>query len=106
MKQSNGEILIETVHSWPGVSLESHRFGGIGFVVNGKEFGHIHGTHLVDLKLSKEARDEAIRLGKGMPHHVLPESNWVSVYLQKKTDVEHALELLWGIYEKLVSVRS
>lgn len=105
MKQSDGETLITTVQSWPGVSLEPHRFGGTAFVVNGKEFGHIHGTHLVDLKLAKEERDNAIRLGLGMPHHVLPESNWVSVYLRKETDVEHALALLRSNYEKLISVR-
>ncbi|AEI41942.1 luciferase family protein [Paenibacillus mucilaginosus] len=103
MTKLDGTALVETVRSWPGVALRPHRFGGTEFVVNGKEIGHMHGVSLVDLLLPKAARDEAIGLGKAVPHHVLPESNWVSVHLFTETDVRSALELLRFKYDLLVS---
>ncbi|HZG87912.1 luciferase family protein [Paenibacillus sp.] len=103
MTKANGTALIDTVRSWPGVELRPHRFGGTEFVLNGKEIGHIHGVSLVDSILPKHACDEAIRLGKAVPHHVLPESNWVSVHLRSETDVQHALELLRYKYDLLIS---
>ena len=103
MTVTDGAGLIETVRSWPGVSLRPHRFGGTEFVVSGKEIGHMHGLSLVDLTLPKAARDEAIGLGKAEPHHVLPESNWVSVRLRSETDVRSALELLRFKYDLLTA---
>ena len=103
MAKMDGTALVETVRSWPGVSLRPHRFGGTEFVVNGKEIGHIHGVSLVDLMMPKAARDEVIGHGKAVPHHVLPESNWVSVHLRTETDVHRALELLRFKYDLLVS---
>ncbi|WP_426454694.1 luciferase family protein [Paenibacillus sp. S-38] len=103
MAITNGTELVEAVRHWPGVSLQPHRFGSTEFVVNGKEIGHMHGVSLVDLMLSKAARDEALRLGKAAPHHVLPESNWVSVHLRTETDIRCALELLRLRYDQLVS---
>nr|WP_148927933.1 luciferase family protein [Paenibacillus methanolicus] len=94
MASKDGGALIATVRTWPGVLLRPHRFGGTEFVMHGKEIGHIHGVTLVDFTLPKAARDEAVELGKAVPHHVLPNSNWVSVHLRTETDVAHALELL------------
>ena len=103
MTNLDSSAVVATVQGWDGVSLRPHRFGGTEFVVNGKEIGHIHGVSLVDLMLPKAARNEAIRSGKAIPHHVLPDSNWVSVPLRTETDVRHALELLWLRYEQLIS---
>jgi len=33
--------LRQEVGSWQGVSIVPHRFGGIEFQVNGREFGHL-----------------------------------------------------------------
>jgi len=103
MTNLDSSAMVATVQGWDGVSLRPHRFGGTEFVVNGREIGHIHGVSLVDLMLPKATRDEAIRSGKAIAHHVLPESNWVSVPLRTETDVSHALELLRFKYELLVS---
>jgi len=97
-----GARLREEVAGWPGVSLQPHRFGGIEFTVNGKEIGHAHGDYLVDLPLPKAARDEALAAGMAVPHHVLPASNWVSVYLRTEADGENAFALLRLNYDRLV----
>lgn len=106
MAVTEGKTLIDTIQSWPGVSLEPHRFGGTAFVLNGKEIGHLHGDSLVDLTLSKEARDEAIRRGKAMPHHIMPDSNWVSIYLRTEEDTANAIELLRFKYEQMIASNS
>lgn len=103
MIKKDVHMLIDTVCSWPDVTLEKHRYGGIAFLVKGKEMGHMHGNSLVDLLLSKADRDEVLRLGKAVPHHVFPTSNWVSIYLRTETDVAKALELLQMNYARLVA---
>jgi hypothetical protein len=35
-----------------------------------------------------------VTAGRAEPHHVLPESGGVSVYLKQATDVDRAIELL------------
>src|SRR5678815_1687201 len=36
----------------PDVERSSHRFGGLGFARNGREFAHVHGNGLLDVKLT------------------------------------------------------
>ncbi|NHN32651.1 luciferase domain-containing protein [Paenibacillus agricola] len=38
--------------------MQPHRYGGFEFLFEGKEIGHLHGDHLVDLLLPKSKRDE------------------------------------------------
>jgi predicted DNA-binding protein (MmcQ/YjbR family) len=59
-----------------------------------RELGHIHGDALVDIPFPRAVRDEIIATGEAEPHHVLPQSGWVSVFLQRSEDVDRAIELL------------
>jgi Family of unknown function (DUF5519) len=43
------ENIKKEILSWPYVSSEPHRFGGIEFRINKREMGHIHGDKLADL---------------------------------------------------------
>lgn len=88
--------------TWPGVTAQPHRFGGMEFVYEGKEFGHLHGDYLVDLLLPKPMRDEAVAAGSAQPHHIYPDSGWVSVYLRSEADRVNAVKLLRAKYERLV----
>src|SRR5437667_411059 len=38
--------IIEEVSSWPGVESHPHRFGGVEFTIDHREFGHLHGDRL------------------------------------------------------------
>ncbi|HLG99291.1 MAG TPA: luciferase family protein, partial [Bryobacteraceae bacterium] len=40
-----------------------------------------------------------IRTKEGPPHHILPESGWVSVYLRQASDVDKAIEFLHLSFE-------
>jgi hypothetical protein len=87
------------VLSWPGVTAQPHRFGGREYRLGRRELGHVHGDALVDVPLPSRVRDEVVTAGKAQPHHILPESGWVSVYLRAPADVAHAIELLRLSYE-------
>ena len=69
--------------SWPGVTSGSHRFGGTEFRVNNREMGHMHGSSWADLPFPMTVRNELSSAGKVQPHHILPESGWVTFYIEK-----------------------
>ena len=85
--------------SWPDVEVQPHRFGGVEYVIGKREIGHIHGDHLVDIPFPKKVRDEIVAAGRAQPHHILPETGWVSFYLRQESDVEQAIALLKESYE-------
>jgi hypothetical protein len=84
--------------AWEGVEIHPHRFGGHEFRLGKREIGHIHGDWLVDIPFPKKVHDEIIQAGLAEPHHVLPESGWVSFYLRENEDIERAVDLLARSY--------
>ncbi len=53
----------------------------------------------MDIPFPKKVRDEIIAAGRAKPHHVLPDSGWISFYLNESTDVEKAIGLLRQSFE-------
>jgi hypothetical protein len=88
------EHIRDVVAAWDGVTVGPHRFGGVEFRLGRRELGHIHGDSLVDIPFPKKVRDEIVMAGEAEPHHIIPESGWVSVFLNADADVERALGLL------------
>jgi len=80
----------------PGVVLRAHRFGGVEFVCGhgGRELGHLHGHGLLDVRMGRVQGRALVVAGRVRPHHVLPNSGWVSFPLEGFADVPFALELL------------
>ena len=100
MSVSNAQkIITQTLTSWDGVSTAPHRFGGVEYRLGSRELGHIHGDHLVDIPFPSKVRDEIVDAGLAEPHHILPETGWISFYLREENDVQKALELLRRSYE-------
>ena len=96
------ELIQKQLLSWPYVTAESHRFGGIEFRLNKREMGHIHGDRLVDLPFPVNIRNELVNSGRASPHHVLPQSGWVSYWINKgEDDVPAVVELFRMRYEQL-----
>jgi hypothetical protein len=93
------ERITKTVTSWEGVTAAPHRFGGVEYAIGKREIGHIHGDHLVDIPFPKKVRDEIVAAGQAEPHHILPETGWVSFYLREADDVEKAIDLLRESFE-------
>ena len=79
----------------PGVLLKVHRFGGIEFVHGeGRELGHLHGHGLLDVPVGRAVAESWLAKGRVRPHHVFPQSKWVSFQIETIEDVPFALELL------------
>ena len=89
MERLEAEMLLRR-----GVSLAVHRFGGMEFVREGKELGHVHGHGLLDVRLSKAQAEALIAAGRVKRHHFLPNSGWVSFQMESAADVPWAVELL------------
>ena len=98
--------IAEAVAGWPGVEQAPHRFGGIEFRLGRRELGHLHGDVLADLPLPRTLRDEVIAAGRAVPHHVLPDSGWVSFRIESPDDVERAIELFRLAYDRAVAART
>jgi Family of unknown function (DUF5519) len=98
-----GRILEEIqkeILSWPNVTAELHRFGGIEFRVNKREMGHIHGESLVDLPFPMKIRNDLVNSGRASPHHVLPKSGWVSYWINKnKEQQEHEISVVVELFK-------
>jgi predicted DNA-binding protein (MmcQ/YjbR family) len=91
--------ITEAVTSWTDVTAQPHRFGGVEYVIGRREIGHIHGDSLVDIPFPTKVRDEIVAAGRAQPHHILPETGWISFYIQQEHDVENAISLLRESYE-------
>src|ERR671915_425666 len=88
---SVGEAIAREISSWEGVSSAPHRFGGVEFRLGKRELGHLHGSRLADLPFPRRVRDDLVSAGRAVPHHVMPESGWVSFWVGGANDVEHVL---------------
>ena len=85
------------------MDAEPHRFGGTEFRVGRRELGHVHGDHLADIAFPMDVRNRLIAEGRAEPHHILPNSGWITFKFSKESDVESAVELFRLSYEVAVS---
>jgi len=87
------QIITHTVTEWDSVASAPHRFGGIEFTLENAEIGHVHMDGLVDIPFTRKLAQQLIEDGQAEPHHVLPETGWISYYIRKPDDVAHAFQL-------------
>ena len=94
MIKGAGEQIRLAVTAWPGVEAHPHRFGGTEYRLGSREIGHVHGDSLLDIPFPVKVRAELVAAGKASPHHLLPETGWISFYIRRPEDVDAALDLL------------
>lgn len=102
-----GEIadrITKELSSWPGVTAHSHRFGGVEFRLGHREIGHLHGDRLADLPFPTRIRNELVAAGRALPHHVLPDSGWVSFPIRSVGDADAAIDLFRQNYDRLAAL--
>jgi len=97
--RGSSKQIIDTLLTLEGIEAHPHRFGGTEFRIGKREIGHIHGDSLVDIPFPTKIRDEIVAAREAEPHHILPESGWVSFYLKEDGDLERAIALLKRSYE-------
>lgn len=86
--------VVDAAMAWQDVEQASHRFGGVEFRLGKVEIGHIHRNGMVDIPFTRAIRDVLLAEGKAEPHHLLPETGWMSFYIRAESDVAAALWLL------------
>jgi luciferase-like monooxygenase len=99
--ESIAALIEREVLSWPNVTAHPHRFGGVEFQVNQHEIGHLHGDRLADLPFPVRVRRELVADGRASPHHILPDSGWVSYYIRGIDDLAGAIALFRLSYDRL-----
>ncbi len=95
-----GARIAAEVLSWEGVTEHEHRFGGREFRLGRRELGHLHGGSLADLPFHRALRDMLVETGRAAPHHVLPDSGWVSRRIESEDDAVDVIELFRLSYER------
>jgi len=100
MDDSISSQIAREVAGWPGVTVAPHRFGGVEFRVGRRELGHLHGSRLADLPFPVRIREELVAAGRAEPHHILPESGWVSRRIRGADDVAAVVALFRLNYDR------
>lgn len=88
------------VAAWEGVTTHDHRFGGMEFRLGRRELGHLHGS-IADLPVPRGVRNELVTTGRARPHHVLPDSGWITVPMRTAAEVRGVIELFRWNYERV-----
>ena len=99
MKLSPRDEVVREVSSWEGVSAHSHRYGGTEFRLGRREIGHLH-PRFADPPFPCRIRDELVAAGGARPHHILPDSGWVTVPMRDASEARVVIELFRMNYER------
>jgi len=100
MADSIHQAIVREVSAWPGVTTGRHRFGGTEFRLGRRELGHLHGSRLADLPFPLLVRNDLVAAGRAEPHHIHPESGWVSYFIRDATDIAAVVALFRLNYER------
>ena len=100
------ERVNQAVMKWPGISAQPHRFGGTEYLLGKREIGHMHGDSLIDIPFPTGVAREIVAAGRADPHHILPDSGWVSIYLHDEADVQRGIDLLRMSYDIAVKQKA
>ena len=94
------------VAGWEGIAEHDHRFGGTEFTLGKVEIGHLHSNGLADIPFTRKVRDQLVTETKALPHHILPESGWISFFVRNEGDADHAIWLFRLSYLHKLSTRA
>lgn len=95
------EVIERELLTWPGVTAHPHRYGGIEYHANHHEIGHVHGSRLADLPFPVRIREQLVASGRASPHHILPNTGWVSYWISSDADIEAVIDLFRLNYERI-----
>jgi hypothetical protein len=59
-----------------------------------------------DLPFPMGIRNELVKDGRALPHHVLPSSGWVTFLIKEESDITSLINLFSMQYERLGSNRN
>jgi len=95
------EAVRDVVAQWEGVTVHKHRFGGVELRIGRRELGHLH-EKFADLPFPRPVRDELVAAGRAKPHHILPNSGWVTVPMRNPAEIAGVIEIFRLNYERTI----
>jgi luciferase-like monooxygenase len=101
--QDAHDRIVNAIKNLQGVTVHTHRFGGTEFRLGRREVGHVHGDSQADIPFPLTTRNQMIAEGRAEPHHVLPESGWITLRFRRDSDVNRAIDLFRLSYELIQS---
>ncbi|HTM25609.1 MAG TPA: luciferase family protein [Vicinamibacterales bacterium] len=104
MSHAIHDAVVREVSAWPGVAIGRHRFGGTEFRFGRRELGHLHGNRQADLPFPLLVRNDLVAAGRAEPHHIYPDSGWVTYFIRDERDVEPVVALFRLNYDRPWSV--
>jgi hypothetical protein len=104
--QTPHERITEAVTSWPGVEAGPGRRGQFAFTVDGREIGHLHGSHAAHFGFPKEVGASLKDEGRVIDHPVFPgKTGPAARRIEDETDVQAVIELMRLNYDRIVAAR-
>ena len=100
MGESIQQAIVRQVSAWPGVTTRPHRFGGVELRLDRRELGHVHGNRLADLPFPLLIREQLVTAGQAEPHHIYPDSGWVSYFIRDEADIARVVALFRLNYDR------
>jgi len=98
---------IEEIQQWDGIIAEPHRFGGKEFKLGRVEVGHVHEQNgMVDIPFTVKIREVLLAEGLAQPHHLLPDTGWITYFIRDDQSLQHALWLMRLSYTQKRSRRN
>jgi hypothetical protein len=67
--------------------------------------GHMHRGRFADLPFPMSTRNELVKAGRALQHHILPNSGWVTFLINKDADIATLIDLFRMQYERLTVKR-
>lgn len=95
--------MVGEVTAWPGVTTQTGGFGETEFYVAGRTIGHVHGDWQADIPYPRRIRDQLVAEGRADPHHVHPDSGWITRRIGSDADADDVIELLRINYDRVVA---
>jgi hypothetical protein len=104
--QTPHERITETVTSWPGVEAGPGRRGEFAFTVDGREIGHLHGSHAAHFGFPREVGARLKDAGRVVDHPVFPgKAGPAARRIEDESDVQEVIELMRLNYDRIVAAR-
>jgi len=95
---------VKEVKTLSNVKSKYHKYGGVEFRVNNKEFCHMHGDGLIDIILNKIKADEFIKTEFAVTHHVIENSGWVSIQINNNTNLDDLMIVVQEAYNQRINL--
>ena len=92
------ERIVSTVGTWPGVKSASPSGGDTVLSVEGREFGRVGASGVIDVPATRALRNQMLTDGIADRHHAWPRSSWVTYRVRSPADAEGAVRLLRFAY--------